>query len=118
MYSLDFRKHVLKIGSKENLSIRDLAKRFGIASRTIVNWKQRLIPHLKRNKRPIKIKDEDLLKDIREHPDAYQYERAKRLNVSETGIFRALKRLKITYKKNAQASKSRRRTAVCILSKN
>jgi hypothetical protein len=47
------------------------------------------------------------------YPDAYQYERAERLGCSQRGIGEALKRLKITYKKNAVASESqRRRTAM------
>jgi hypothetical protein len=37
------------------------------------------------------------------HPDRYQYERAKRFNVSKTGIRTALIRLKISYKKNMES---------------
>ena len=45
-------------------------------------------------------------------PDAYQYERAVRLGVSQRAIGNALKRLGISYKKNTQASESgRNRTA-------
>ncbi|SFI95504.1 IS630 transposase-related protein [Nitrosomonas sp. Nm34] len=42
---------------------------------------------------------EKLAHDVKNYPDTYQYERAKRLGVSKQGINRALKRLGVTYKK-------------------
>ncbi|WP_227675048.1 IS630 transposase-related protein, partial [Psychrobacter okhotskensis] len=44
--------------------------------------------------------------DVKEHPDDYQYERARRLNCSKTGIHHALKRLGISQKKDFRTSKS------------
>ncbi|MGP5361653.1 IS630 transposase-related protein, partial [Psychrobacter celer] len=41
-----------------------------------------------------------------EHPDDYQYERARRLNCSKTGIYHALKRLGISQKKELRTSNS------------
>ena len=38
--------------------------------------------------------------NITKYSDAYQYERAERLGVSQSSIHSALKRLKVTYKKN------------------
>ena len=38
--------------------------------------------------------------DVGLYPDAYQYERAERLGCSRRGIGNALKRLKISRKKN------------------
>lgn len=38
-------------------------------------------------------------KDVEEHPDDYQWERAKRFKVSQSGINTALKRLRISNKK-------------------
>ena len=107
MYSLDFRKHVLLLGEKENLSIRELAKRVGVASRSIVNWKKCITPLVKRHRKATKLDEEALKKDIEKHPDTYQHERAKRLNVSESCIWHALKRLKMTYKKKPLSSQSR-----------
>ena len=46
-----------------------------------------------------------LIKDIEEFPDDYQWERAKRLNVTQPGIHYALKRLKISFKKNSKTPK-------------
>lgn len=40
-----------------------------------------------------------LKKHVEEYPDAYQYERAAVLGVSASGIWSALKRLGVTYKK-------------------
>jgi len=42
------------------------------------------------------------------------YVRAKRLGVSASGICCALKRLKVTYKKNSGASQSQSRRAACL----
>jgi hypothetical protein len=50
-----------------------------------------------------------LRQDIRNYPDACQYERAKRLGVAQNAIFLALQKLDITYKKNSEASQSRRK---------
>jgi transposase len=56
---------------------------------------------------------EALRQDVEEYPDAYQYERAERLNVSKSCVFFALKRLGVTYKKNSQTPESeQRRTAI------
>ncbi len=98
-YSLDFRKQVLKSRREDNWSYRKTAKFYGIALKTIQDWEKNIIPKTTRNKPPTKIKDEDLLKDVKQYPDAYQYERAERLNCSKSGISDALKRLKITRKK-------------------
>ena len=40
------------------------------------------------------------MEDVKKYPDAYNYERAQRLNVSTSGIYCALRRLEISYKKN------------------
>jgi hypothetical protein len=53
-----------------------------------------------------------LAQDVKNNPDAYQYERAKRLGVSKQGINHALKRLGVTYKKSLrhpEASEEERR---------
>ena len=55
-----------------------------------------------------------LIEDIEKYSDAYQYERAERLGVSKAGIWYALKRLNITYKKNSKTSKSKSRKEIEI----
>nr|WP_299065945.1 IS630 transposase-related protein [uncultured Psychrobacter sp.] len=46
------------------------------------------------------------MENVKRYPDDYNYERARRLNCSQTGIFNALKRLGINQKKDLRTSKS------------
>jgi transposase len=108
-YSKDFREKVLRIKTKEKISISKTAKRFDIGTTTLVNWLKGKIPKNKRSKPTTKIDMDALAVDIKEHSDAYGYERAKRLGCSESGIWFALKRLGVTYKKSSEASKGERR---------
>ena len=101
-YSLDFRKKVLRIKDDEKLSFRTTAKRFGISPTTLLQWLERVEPKRTRNK-PSKIDMQALKEDIERYPDAYQYERAKRFGMSQQGIAKAMKRLGVTYKKNAES---------------
>lgn len=105
-YSLDFRKRVMKLKDKENLTFEAAGRRFGISSRTLFRWQRRLEPVMKRNKPATKINMEALKKDVEKNPDDYLCERAKRFGVSISCIFYALKRLDISYKKNSVSSKS------------
>lgn len=105
-YSIEFRKQVLKVRKERELTVKATAELFGINSATIFRWLKRIEPCKTRNKPATKIDMEALKKDVELYPDAYQRERAKRLEVSESCIFYALKRLKITYKKNSETSKS------------
>ena len=99
-YDEKFRRHVLKIKEQEGLSFAKVAKRFGIAKQTVYYWTKRIEEKKKRDRLPQKI-CLDALSDVtwREHPDAYQHERAERFGVSQNCIWRALKRLGISYKK-------------------
>lgn len=103
-YSLDFRRHVFKVKQKEQLTFQELSDRFSIPIRTLFRWQQRIEPKTKRNKPSTKIDMEALRKDVKDYPDRYQYERAKAFGVSQSAIFYALQRLKISYKKNAISS--------------
>lgn len=108
-YPSFFRKKVLAYREKHNTTIKATAEYFKIGTASVTRWVHKQEPSKTRNKQPLKIKDETLLADVKKYPDAFQYERAKRLGVSQNGIFYALKRLKISYKKNSTASKSQRR---------
>ena len=105
-YSLDFRRKVLSIKNKENLTFEETAIRFEISKASLTRWSICLAPKKTRNKPATKIDMEALKKDVELYPDAYQYERAARLGASQRGIGHALKRLKISYKKNTVASQS------------
>jgi transposase len=99
-YSKDFREKVLQIKTKKSLSIAKASERFGIGTTTLVNWLKGKIPENRRSKPATKIDMEALAVDIKEHPDGYSYERARRLGCSKNGVWYALKRLGVTYKKN------------------
>ena len=118
MYPLDFRNRVFSVKEKENLSIREVAKLFNLSRDTVFRWTKKLEPTLTRNKPAFKIDMEVLKSDIEAYPDAYQHERAKRLNVSTSGISWALKRLGVTYKKNPDASQGGSRKTLCLLPKD
>ncbi|MFK8040038.1 MAG: IS630 transposase-related protein [Rickettsiaceae bacterium] len=108
-YSVHFRKKVLLIKEKERLSLASVSKRFAISKNTVFLWTKTLLPRKHRAKPAIKIDMQQLQADIAQYSDAYQYERAERLNVSQSAIHSALKRLKVTYKKNFKTSKGQRR---------
>jgi transposase len=115
VYSLEFRKHVFSIKAKQNLSIIEVAKMFILSRDTVFRWTKNFEPCLARCKPTTKI-DMDLLKrDVEKHPDSFQHERARRLNVSPSGIAWALKRLGVTYKKNPDASQGGSRKKNCVL---
>ena len=116
-YSLDFRKKVLSVKATEGLSFVKTSKRFRVGVSSILRWTKNSLPKLNRNKPCVKLDMEALKQDIVLYPDAYQYERAERLGVSSMGIWHALKRLKVTYKKNTQTSQSRFRKTLCFLPK-
>jgi hypothetical protein len=59
-----------------------------------------------------------LREDVINYPDAYQYERAVRFGVSQTGIVAALKRVGVSYKKNTRLSKGRTRWAMIVPKEN
>ena len=85
---------------------------------TLMKWKHGIVPKTRRNKPTISVDMEALKRDIEEYPDAYQYERAERLGCGRGGIYHALKRLGVTYKKNTQASQGGSRKTICILETN
>lgn len=107
-YSLDFRQRVMKLKDEEELTFQATSRKFGIGMRTLFRWQIRIKPTLKRNKPATKINMEALKKDVKENPDAYLSERAERFGVSITGIFYALERLGMSYKKNSISPKGGR----------
>lgn len=111
-YSYDFRRKVLSVREKEGLTIAEVASRFCVGIASVTRWLKTPEPKRKRNKPATKIDMAALARDVKTYPDAYQYERARRLGVSEKGIGHALRRMGITYKKKSSSSQGlRRRTA-------
>lgn len=117
-YDIKFRQHVLKIRASEKLSLTRVATRFGISKQSVYNWTKRIEEKKKRFKPCTKIDMSCLADDVKTYPDAYQYERSGRLKVSVRCVGYALKRLGVTYKKNADASQSQGRRTLCFLSES
>ncbi|MCP9270516.1 IS630 transposase-related protein [Xenorhabdus sp. XENO-1] len=103
-YSLDFRKRVLAYKDKHSLTFEQTSAHFEISIRTLFRWSHKIEPCMTRDKPPMKIPDEVLIADAQNFPDDYQWERAKRLGVSQSAIHYALKRLRLTHKKNLKTS--------------
>ena len=117
-YSLDFRKKVLLIRNKEKLSFAQAAKRFGISVNSLFLWSKKVEPKQTKNRPAIKIDQKTLMEDIEKYPDAFSYERADRLNVTASGIRSAMKRLKISYKKNSKSSQGLRKEKRSLCAKD
>lgn len=105
-YSLDFRKRVFAVQKQEQLTFEETSKRFHVPIRTLFRWQRRIEPKTTRSKPAVKIDMEALKKDVELHPDKFQYERAKEFGVTQGAIWFALKRLKISVKKNSAPSQS------------
>jgi transposase len=104
-YSLDFRRKVLSVRKREGLTIAEVAARFDVGVASVTRWVKNI--HRKpQGFRQRKIDLEGLRQAIRDYPDAYQYERAKRLGVAQNAIFLALKKLGVTYKKTLKHPKA------------
>ncbi len=105
-FSKDFRRQLCKVMEDEKLTAKEASIRFGISIRSVFRWKHKPEPSKTRNKPATKIDMEALKKDIEEHPDGFLYERAERLEVSKSGVFYAMRRLGVSYKKNARSSET------------
>lgn len=89
-------------------SVRQVAKMFDIHFTTVQKWKMRdCLEPTKRTVYPAKIDLQALMADVQSYPDAYQHERAKRFHCSQVAIHKALRKLGISYKKNAKPPKSK-----------
>ena len=106
-YSLDYRKRVMEIKAREDLTFESTSKRFGVGIATLFRWKNRLEPCETRNKPATKINMQKLAQDVEDHPDSYYYERDKRFEVCQSAIGYALRRLGVSCKKNHKSPQSR-----------
>lgn len=113
-HALQFRKKVLKL-KKEGESYRKLSKRFQISVTTIRRWEKVITAKIGRNKIWKKVSKEEIIEDINKYPDSYCYERGKRLGCSHAWIWQAMKKMKISYKKNTKTSKAGRRKKIYVL---
>lgn len=106
-YSTDLRETVLKFIDAGN-SIQAACNLFTISRSSIQRWRVRLnetgvIDRKPRTKSPYKVNESALKVYIATHPDAYLNEIAAHFNVTDSGISKAMSRLKITRKKKLRS---------------
>jgi len=103
-YEIKFRKRVIDYLS-EGHTQKEAAETFKVSTSTIWEWKSKLnetgtLAPEKRKETWRKVDPDKLRKFVDENPDAFQYEIAAAFGVRLFAIQKALKRLKITRKKN------------------
>ena len=103
-YEIKYRRRALEY-LNEGHSIRATASVFSVSTRTLQNWKKQLketgeLEPKKRRETWKKIDPEQLRDYLIKHPDAYLKEMAEEFGCSDVAIIKALRRLKITRKKN------------------
>ena len=81
-YPISFRRHVLAVKEREGLTFSQAAERFAVGIASLVRWSAKLEPKEYKRARGLKIDLEMLAQDVRDFPDAYQYERAGRFGVT------------------------------------
>jgi transposase len=106
-YSTDLRETVLNFIETGN-SIKTACKLFAVSRSSIQRWRLRLsegapLGPKPRIKSPYKVDAAALSAYISDHPDAYLNEIAAHFNVTDSGISKALSRLKITRKKKRRS---------------
>ena len=110
-YDKKYRERVLAyvdVGKKAE----EVRKMLGFGANTITNWKK-----LRKETGPLenrelkrsswKIDSKKLAEDVKAYPDDFSAERAVRFGCSESGIDKALKRAKITRKKECEVQRTR-----------
>jgi hypothetical protein len=101
-YSIDFIKRAVEY-RQEGHTFAQLREAFNIPSTTYYDWEDKLnsgyydIKIIQERKR--KIDKEELRREIAEKPDIFLRELAEKFGCTESAVFYALKKLKITRKK-------------------
>ena len=114
-YSLDLKRRVLSF-IEEGHSKVEAIKVFDVSKRAIFllikeKQEQGELKVKLLNRKPRKIDDEKLMAYLQKNPDHYLKEIADFFHVSISGIFYALQRLNITFKKNIFISRAMRKKA-------
>jgi len=102
-YDKKYKERTLAYREEGN-SIRKTAKVFGISTKTFDTWLKEYKEHGEFVVKPksannTKLTEQALIEYFEKNQDSYQAETAAHFGVSQSGICRALKRLKITLKK-------------------
>ena len=103
-YDSKFRRRALEYW-EDGHTQRETAKVFKISTFTLQGWKSQLkntgkLESKKRVETWRKIEPSRLRAYVTEHPDAYLREIAEEFGCSDTAVMKALRRLKISRKKN------------------
>ena len=103
-YDKELRRRAIEYW-EDGHSKKETAAVFKVSHFTLQLWKSKLkesgtLEGKKRKEVWRKIDPEKLKEYVEHHPDAYLKEMAEEFGCSEVAIFKALKRLKITRKKN------------------
>ena len=101
-YPIKFRRHILHVKARDCLSFADVSLRFSVGIASVKCGSKQLEP---KPYKPRKVDLDALHDDVRTYPDAYQYERAERLGVTRKAIWQGLRKIGVTYKTSAEASK-------------
>ena len=109
-YDIKFRQRALDY-LNEGHSYRKTAEVFKVSTYALQSWKKQLnetgtLTSKKRKETWRKIDPDKLRTFVKENPDAYQHEIAAAFGVRLYAIQKALKRLKITRKKNHTLSRN------------
>ena len=116
-YPEALRKKVIRYVEEGQGTPVEASKLYKVSFKSVYNWieQKREKGSLKPNKpspiRRRKINKEDLKKYVQEHPDHYLREIAVAFNVSSGAIFKALKSMKFTFKKNSTLQRKKRASA-------
>ena len=102
-YSIDYRRRAVEY-KDEGHTFKELKEVFKISAVTYYDWKKKIssgyYDQKRKSERRRKIDKEKLRAAVEEKPDAYLWELALLFNCSPPAVFYALKKHKITYKKN------------------
>ena len=103
-YDVKYRKRALEYWSSGHTQV-ETAKVFAVSPRVLQNWREQLkttgtLEPKTRRETWRKIDPERLKEYLQQHPDAYLKEIAEEFGCSDVAIIKALRRLKITRKKN------------------
>lgn len=118
------RKRVVSYVEEGRGTVVEASKLYKVSFKSIYNWiKQKkeqgtLRPNKPSPSRHRKIDKEKLKKYVQEHPDHYLREIGAVFGVSSAAIFKALKAMKITFKKNSTLQRKRRESAARFSRKN
>lgn len=121
-YSIDLRERAVEHAT-ESKNQTVTAKIFKVSRQTINEWVKRKNKHKnlhpkKAQGKPSKIDPQKLQSYVSRHPDSYLREIAKEFGVSLVAVHEALKRHKITRKKNHTLLRTRREQAARIQAEN